>query len=150
MDTGYLPVARFVFDLMLYKYTWLSCCCCWRFFFRWSCSLVVFTSSWSKFSTGTYFHLDCECSCLKFRRRKKHMPQWALLCSCVCVCQVNWYITEFKCAIPKLFSNLFLFLSNNFFHTEFATLLLASDVCHLSFRYNNEMRLTGAFLCVWM
>ena len=29
----------------------------------------------------------------------------------VCVCQVNWYITEFKCVIPKLFSNLFLFLS---------------------------------------
>ena len=115
-------------------------------FFRWSCSLVVFTSSWSKFSTGTYFHLDYECSCLKFRRRK-NICHNELCFACVCVSSkliYHWVQMCYSKAIFEFVSISFQF----FFYTEFATLLLASDVCHLSFRYNNEIQLTGTFLCV--
>lgn len=50
------------------------------------------------------------------------------------VCQVNWYITRFKFYVQEQFliwCFLFSFCSLKF---KFATLLLALDVCHVSFR----------------
>lgn len=50
------------------------------------------------------------------------------------VCQVNWYITRFKFYVQEQFLIWFGFFSFCSLKFKFATLLLALDVCHVSFR----------------